>query len=28
VGLVSIGSGVVLLALGRLWMRRMLEGAR
>lgn len=28
VGLVSIGSGVVLLALGRLWMRRMLERAR
>ena len=28
VGLVSIGSGGVLLALGRLWMRRMLEGAR
>jgi tight adherence protein B len=27
-GLVSIGSGVVLLAAGRLWMRRMLERAR
>lgn len=28
VGLVSIGSGIVLLTAGRLWMRRMLERAR